>query len=59
MIAFLRGKKTYIMAIGWIAWGLWNYVVDGNATEGLQRVMEGVSLIALRAGVTKSAAPAQ
>lgn len=59
MIGFLRGKKTYIIGIGWIIWGLWNYVVESNPTDGVQRIMEGVSLITLRAGVTKAVVRAQ
>lgn len=58
MIAFLRGKKTYIMGAGWVLWGLWIYLVEGNPVDGVQRVMEGVSLITLRAGVSKTSAPA-
>jgi len=54
MISFLRGKKTYLMGIGWIVWGVWNYLVEGNHAEGIQRILEGISLITLRAGVAKA-----
>ena len=53
MIAYLQGKKTYLMGIGWIAWGVWTYAIEGDAAEGVRRVMEGLSLITLRAGVAK------
>jgi hypothetical protein len=54
MIQFLRGKKTYLTGAGWVAWGLWTYLVEGNPVDGMQRILEGVSLIALRAGVAKT-----
>lgn len=53
MIGFLRGKKTYLVGAGWIVWGVWTFAVEGNEQEGIRRVMEGVSLITLRAGVAK------
>jgi len=58
MIGFLRGRKTYIVGVGWILWGFWNYLVEGNPADGIQRILEGVSLITLRAGVSKATAPA-
>lgn len=49
-----RGKKTYLIGIGWVLWGAWSYLVEGDQAEGVRRVMEGLSLITLRAGVSKS-----
>ncbi|HQI77618.1 MAG TPA: hypothetical protein PK384_13985 [Candidatus Latescibacteria bacterium] len=56
MIGFLRGKKTYFVAAGWIAWGIWTYAVERDPVAGTQRILEGVSLITLRAGVAKRGA---
>ena len=53
MIEKIRGRKTYLVGIGWLLWGVWSYLIEGNQAEGVQRVMEGVSLITLRAGVSK------
>lgn len=55
MIGWLRGKKTYITGVAWILWGAWMYFVLGQHSEGAQRIMEGFSLIFLRAGVAKAA----
>lgn len=58
MIDFLRGKKSYLLGAGWVLWGVWTYAVEGDPASGVQRIMEGIGLIALRAGV-KKAEPAQ
>jgi hypothetical protein len=54
MIALLQGKKTYITGLAMIAWGLWTYFVEQNVVDGTRIVLEGVGLMTLRAGVTKS-----
>ena len=54
MITWLRGKKTYITGVAWVLWGAWMYFVLGQHSEGAQRIMEGLSLIFLRAGVAKA-----
>lgn len=53
-MSWFRGKKTYITGIAWIAWGAWLFAVEGQQAAGAQKVMEGVSLLTLRAGVTKA-----
>ncbi len=53
MINFLRGRKSYIIGTGWILWGVWTYAVEGDQPTGIQRILEGVGLITLRAGVKK------
>jgi len=39
MIGFLRGKKTYFVAAGWIAWGIWTYAVERDPVAGTQRIL--------------------
>jgi len=58
MLEFLRGKKSYLVGAGWMLWGVWTYVVEGDPAAGIQRFMEGFGLITLRAGVTKVATAA-
>ncbi len=55
MMAFLRGRKSYFIGAGWVLWGVWTYVVEGDPASGVQRIMEGVGLVTLRAGVSKVA----
>jgi hypothetical protein len=54
MIGFLRGKKSYFLGAGWVLWGVWTYSVEGDPATGVQRIMEGIALITLRAGVKKA-----
>ena len=56
---WLKGKKTYITGAAWIVWGVFQFLVEGQQAEGAQRVLEGVSLLALRAGISKSAEPVE
>jgi hypothetical protein len=53
-VNWLKGRKTYITGVAWIAWGAWMFVIDGNQAAGAQKVLEGVSLLTLRAGVSKT-----
>jgi len=53
MISMIRGKKTYFLGVGWIIWGVWSYVIENNEVEGIQRIMEGLGLVTLRAGISK------
>ena len=53
---WLKGRKTYITGAAWLAWGAWLFLVDGDQAAGAQKFLEGLSLLTLRAGVSKAAA---
>ena len=55
MLKFLRGKKTYVIGSAWIIWAAWLFIVENEQAEAGRRLMEGLALITLRAGVTKVA----
>ena len=56
MLRFLRGRKTYLCGIGWVLWGLYLIIVvePPQTEEGLKKILEGLSLIFLRASVAKA-----
>lgn len=54
MIAFLRGKKTYIMGGGMILYGLWVYLIEEDRARGVNLILAGWTTIFLRAGVSKA-----
>ena len=49
----LKGRKSYITGVAWVLWGAWSYFVEEDRASGVQRMMEGLGLITLRAGVSK------
>ncbi len=51
---WLKGRKTYVTGVAWMLWGAWSYFVEGDPAGGVQRFMEGLGLITLRAGVSSS-----
>lgn len=53
MIEWLQGKKTYIIAVGMIVYGL-TLLIQGQQEQGIKVIMEALGLGALRSGVTKS-----
>jgi len=55
MLDLIRGKKTYVVGVAMILWGLWQYLVEENPTQGVQRIVEGIALITLRQGIAKVA----
>lgn len=54
MLEWLRGKKTYIVGVGTIAYGVWVYVIESDVERGVNLVIAGVSMMTVRAGITKS-----
>jgi hypothetical protein len=53
MIEWLKGKKTYIVAVCMIFSGL-GLILNGQTQEGILVILNALGLGALRAGVTKS-----
>jgi hypothetical protein len=52
-MAWLSGKKTYIVALVTVAYGL-VLIAQGQTDAGISLVLGGSGLGALRAGVSKS-----
>ena len=48
----LRGRKTYLAGAALVAYGVFVYF-QGQQSEGVRNVLEGLSIIFLRAGVSK------
>ena len=55
LIGWLKGKKTYFLGAGSVLWGLFTWLVLEDETTGWQRILDGLSLLTLRAGVAKAA----
>jgi len=55
LIGWLKGKKTYFLGVGSVLWGLFTWLVLEDETTGWQRILDGLSLLTLRAGVAKAA----
>jgi hypothetical protein len=53
MIDKLSGYKTYIVGLAMIIYGLY-LMAHGQSEQGNKLIMEGLGLMALRAGVKKS-----
>ena len=53
-MGWLKGKKTYVTGVAWILWGAFQFLIEGEQADGAQRVLEGISLLTLRAGISKS-----
>ena len=46
----LSGYKTYIVAIGMIAKGIWQ-ITQGDVNGGFQSIMEGLGFAAVRSSI--------
>lgn len=46
----LSGYKTYIVALGMVAKGIWQ-ITQGDVQGGLQSIMEGLGFAAMRSAV--------
>lgn len=53
MMTYLSGKKTYIIGGITVAYGIALFFTD-QREKGLQTILEGIALMTLRAGITKS-----
>jgi len=53
MIAWLKGKKTYLTATAGVITGV-VLCIEGHVIEGVQTILGAVGLGALRAGVAKT-----
>lgn len=52
---WISGKKTYILGGALVVWGVFLFAT-GSQEEGTNKLIEGLALIFLRQGVTKSGA---
>ena len=54
MLAFLRGRKTYLTGAGTLLYAVWVYAVEEDHARAVNLAIAGLSLIFLRAGVSKT-----
>ena len=47
----LSGYKTYLVALGLIAKGIW-LITEGDYDDGIKTILEGLGFAALRRGIT-------
>lgn len=47
----MSGAKTYLVGLGLIAWGVIQIAVLDSTDQGVQSILEGAGLMALRRGV--------
>jgi hypothetical protein len=52
-LKFLEGKKTYLVALVWIARAVFKYTTNHDADMLFDRLLEGVGVTTLRAGMKK------
>ena len=53
-MAFLKGRKTYLVAAALIAYEVLGYLLGKTPGIDVKTILEGLGLAALRAGVAKS-----
>lgn len=57
MIAFLYGKKTYIVAIALVLYEVLGYMLGKSNHIDAKTIIEGVGLATVRAAIAKVEAP--
>ena len=50
---FLKGKKTYLIAIGLIVEAVVEYTNDNDLIKLIERVLKAIALMTVRAAITK------